>query len=293
MSVHSANINGTIMAQTIHLPILFDFRKVKVEWDEVVGRIVGWESPPDLAMQVKINGHETHITYSRHHLPYKLQLDCEGVLVNGSAIDQQSGNFLDEVAEDLCADFRPTVFASWQQPYIRDFEDMRNKGELARWSLGGDGWQLRDAFLRVTPEPKHILKFLNHWGRWNADKYVRLEDFADLQRTVRKALLSPAEEWFNNISDNLDSLWDRRTEPPYFAVETFECELAIRMTVTIDLLRSADFKLCARKDCSQPFQITSAHKRRYCTQYCGHLQSIRKSRKKNKARARTDRASTR
>lgn len=292
--MHSAKIKAQIMAQTIQLPILFDFRTVKVEWDEVVGRIIGWERPPGLVMQVNIKGHETQIEYSSGHLPQKLRWDCEEALTNGSAIDQQSGDFLDEVAEALCADFRPKVFASWQQPYIRNFEDMRNEGELARRSLPADAWQLRDAFLRITPEPKHILKFFNQWGRWDADKYVRLKDFVDLQRIVRNALVSPAEEWFEDMFDDLDSLWDRRTEFPYFAVETFECEPAIRMTVTIDLLRSVNFRLCARRDCSQPFPITSAHKRRYCTQYCGHLESIRKNRKKNKtARARTGRASTR
>ena len=38
-------------------------------------------------------------------------------------------------------------------------------------------------------------------------------------------------------------------------------------------------KVCARPDCGKEFPVTSKHKRRYCTQYCGHLESIRRNRK--------------
>ncbi len=246
--------------------------------------------------EVKIKGRERRIGYSTDHLPNELWADCM------EAFNGQPEN--DDLAESICANFRPHLFVAWGQPYSLDFEDMfdsddemdeqneeNDDGEEApKRSLPANAWQLRDAFLRITPEPRQILNFLNRWGRWKTNNYVRLEDFVDLQKIVRNALASSTpEEWFK-WHDELDLWWDRKTEFPYFSFETFDCEPAIRMTVTIDLLRQVKFRICARADCVQPFSITSAHKRKYCTQYCGHLESLRRRRKKsNTARPRPGR----
>lgn len=285
------------MAHTVHIPVSFDFRTVIVEWYEVVGRIVGWAGE-DLALQANIKGRKQRIAFSVAHLPTELHADCM------NAFNEQPEN--DELAESICADVRPHVFVPWGQPYSLSFEDMfdfdmfdsedevddtEEDSAAPNRSLPANAWQLRDAFLRVTPEPRRILKFLNRWGRWKANEYVRVNDFVNLQAMVRQALVSPPEEWFEQDHDDLDSVWDRRTKFPYFAVETFDCEPAIRMTVTIDLLRQVKFKTCARADCGQPFSIASAHKRKYCTQYCGHLESVRRSRHSKVSRARAARAS--
>lgn len=254
------------MAHTVHIPVSFDFRTVIVEWYEVVGRIVGWAGE-DFTLEVKLKrGQKRRITYSSDHVPYELRHKCLNTLGEGDSLRDY-----DELVESICADFRPHVFVPWDQHYSADEES-------AGPSLPADAWQLRDAFLRVTPEPKHILKFLNRWGRWKANNYLRVNNFVNLQAMVRQALVSPPEEWFEQDRDDLDSMWNRRTKFPFFAVETFDCEPAIRMTVTIDLLRQVKFKTCARVDCGQPFSIASAHKRKYCTQYCGHLESVRRSR---------------
>ena len=50
-------------------------------------------------------------------------------------------------------------------------------------------------------------------------------------------------------------------------------------TVQFKLAQGATFKACARKDCRLPFEVSSRHKRRFCTQYCAHITSLRKRRK--------------
>jgi hypothetical protein len=58
------------------------------------------------------------------------------------------------------------------------------------------------------------------------------------------------------------------------------CQEILLATVYADLIQGYRFKFCKRKDCRMPFAVTSGHKRSYCSQYCGHLESLRKSRRK-------------
>ena len=54
---------------------------------------------------------------------------------------------------------------------------------------------------------------------------------------------------------------------------------SILATVQFKLAQGAKFRICARKDCRLPFEITSRHSRRFCTQYCAHITSLRQRRK--------------
>ena len=54
---------------------------------------------------------------------------------------------------------------------------------------------------------------------------------------------------------------------------------SILATVQFKLAQGAKFRMCARKDCRLPFEITSRHTRRFCTQYCAHITSLRHRRK--------------
>lgn len=51
-------------------------------------------------------------------------------------------------------------------------------------------------------------------------------------------------------------------------------------TVYADLIRGMKFKCCKRGDCGRPFAVESKHKRKFCCQYCAHLESVRKGRRK-------------
>jgi len=50
-----------------------------------------------------------------------------------------------------------------------------------------------------------------------------------------------------------------------------------------DFARGAHYQIGGRKDWPQPlFTVETKHKRKYCSQYCGHLESMRKKRKGKK-----------
>jgi hypothetical protein len=61
---------------------------------------------------------------------------------------------------------------------------------------------------------------------------------------------------------------------------------SILATLQFRLAQGAKFRTCARKDCRLPFEVISRHKRRFCTQYCAHITSLRQRRKTEKKRTR-------
>jgi hypothetical protein len=61
---------------------------------------------------------------------------------------------------------------------------------------------------------------------------------------------------------------------------------AILLTLSIDRIEGAKVRKCARPDCGVPFSITGGHKRKYCAWYCGHIESVRKQRRKTKIEGR-------
>lgn len=56
---------------------------------------------------------------------------------------------------------------------------------------------------------------------------------------------------------------------------------AIYTSVTLDFLRGFHFEACARHDCGLPFLVDDKRKQ-FCSQYCGHLVSLRRTREKAK-----------
>jgi hypothetical protein len=59
---------------------------------------------------------------------------------------------------------------------------------------------------------------------------------------------------------------------------------ALLLTLSVDELQGAKVRKCARADCGVSFSITGGHKRKYCTWYCGHIESVRRSRRKMQKR---------
>jgi len=253
------------MAQTVHLPVSFEFRTVEAQWAEVEGRVIGlggdvsgnWE----FLTQVRLKGRTKKVSLRQEHIPPRL---LEQWIAKTNTL-HEFDNF-EDAAQQVFANFRPKLLVD----FAREDRDER--------SLPADAWQLRDAFLRVSSDIQSALAFLNRWGCWTFWSCTRLDTLLAFQKTVRRALISSPEDWFEKESFSGLRLIERTGEYPYSRVSTVECEPAIRATVAIDLLRKAKFGICARRDCKQPFAITSHHRRKYCSQYCGHLESVRRSR---------------
>ena len=57
---------------------------------------------------------------------------------------------------------------------------------------------------------------------------------------------------------------------------------AILLTLSVDRVQKAKVLKCARPDCPVTFSFTGGHKRKYCSWDCGHLESVRRQRRKAK-----------
>jgi hypothetical protein len=72
--------------------------------------------------------------------------------------------------------------------------------------------------------------------------------------------------------------WDRGGSPHAVIQPITGRELLIA-TTQVDLVTGADFQVCQRKDCGISF---SGRNRKYCQWYCGHIESVRAHREKER-----------
>jgi len=258
------------MAQIIQIPVAFEFRTTRAKWEAAPVRITGWWRRDDgtadsqqLEAEVKTSFGVSSFKFPLGRLTEELEELCTDAFLE----DENS----DERVQVCCSSVRPIMLVCSGKTYMSD-NDRTKDGSPA------DAWQLRDEFLRTTLDHPGAIALLNNWGPWTYAGHEELRDLVRLQKSVREALTGSAAKWLTS-HESFPSLWRRIPEYPYFALRTNLCRDAIRMTVTIDLLKKLRFRTCARRDCALPFAIQSKHKRKYCSQYCGHLESVRRNRK--------------
>ncbi|SRR6266496_754644 len=170
-----------------------------------------------------------------------------------------------------------------------------------------DAWNVRGEFLSLKSEAD-FLGFLNRVGRFSAgiapdSGLWELKDFKGWQQVFREFLKCSPDVWpnylvkltaaapgFNGRLIDMDVevsmksrlrirlSWPRRSAVIWVA----EAVSAILLTIYIDHLRGLRFRFCARRDCRRPFEIRSRHKRKYCQQYCAHLESLRRMRNRQR-----------
>jgi hypothetical protein len=254
------------MAQAIQIPFSFEFRTTKVQWAQADSRITGWARRNDgtvdaqnLVAKITSSGFSRPVRYPRQLLP-------EGIYDN-----LWIEAYTDKDVERSLSAYEPELFVPSGQAHAEG-------ADFKKHSQPADASEMRKEFLSLKPNSKSVIAFLNKWGRWNFEEFVQLSEILRLQQSVREALISSPESWFSSRY-SFPPPWRRSPEYPYFFFLTDRCEVAIRLTVTIDLLKQAKFRVCARADCGQPFPVETQHEKKYCDQYCGHLESLRRTRK--------------
>jgi len=66
---------------------------------------------------------------------------------------------------------------------------------------------------------------------------------------------------------------------PAAVITTFAFQEALAASVRIDHLLRAKIRRCRRPDCGIPFAAVGPRKRKYCSWYCGHIESVRRGRR--------------
>jgi hypothetical protein len=172
-----------------------------------------------------------------------------------------------------------------------------------------DPWQLRHDFLHLKPSSEALLKFLNYYGRWSPITAPRLVDWAfydprtregnvdvlipslafeseirEEQTGIRNALKGAPGDWLAKSSLSFGA----QSKFPHYLSTDSTCLGAIRTSISIDFLRRVSFRICKRPDCGEPFAADRKGKQ-YCSQYCAHLVSVRRTRRELKKQASTGR----
>jgi hypothetical protein len=185
-----------------------------------------------------------------------------------------------------------------------------------------DGWYWRDRFFALDEHRlDDVVAFLNEVGAWPSEGgstpghhmdypvLVQPETLWLFREDLQCALLSrdnfintvtpqltKAKTWldlYRSHSANEFTMSFELMDVAAGVVTITNARHMLFATVLADLARSIRFKTCARTDCGKPFPIENKHKRKFCTQYCGHLVSQRKKRLAEQKQRRAERRASR
>jgi CGNR zinc finger len=194
---------------------------------------------------------------------------------------------------------------------VRDVVTGPRRDLIIGWPRFGafEAWMVREEFLSLETEAD-FLGFLNRVGSFSSHRDHggwELDEFHVWQNIVRQFLISSPATWRPFVHKLVATFRSQgydinRISSEIYVTNTLDFHLrfaaggpsqaavihvnsvvgAILATIQIDHLRRAKFGFCARPDCKKPFEITSSHKRQYCSPYCAHLESLRRMRERQR-----------
>lgn len=166
-----------------------------------------------------------------------------------------------------------------------------------------DGWECRDEFFGLPEnDVARLAAFLDKVGVWSSDPermeryplHAHVDDVWRFRAELRDALLdqkhfiASVTPKVPNPKTELDLMQPHPANRFLLRFELSEVAAGVVTitnarhmlfaTVMADIASGIRFKTCKRKDCGKPFPLESEHKRKFCSQYCGHLVSQRQKR---------------
>jgi hypothetical protein len=207
----------------------------------------------------------------------------------------------------------PTAGEDGQTGPMRFFESLHvevwrdeSSGRWVGLPPPSDAWKVRENFLGLKTE-QDFLAFLNQYGTFSSSSLVErrwdVEDLRCWQQLFRDYMLRSPATWDKKVgrfapemvdfvghilrlsdSPSISFSWREKLErssrsgPNLAIIKADNIVGAILATIYVDHLHGTKYKFCARPDCRRPFEVSSKHKRKFCEQYCAHLQSQRQMR---------------
>jgi hypothetical protein len=188
------------------------------------------------------------------------------------------------------------------------------------WPAGPfDAWKVRDEFLSLRAD-QEFLDFLNKVGPfagggefsglWAASDFKLWQEMfreflkrspASWDQVVEEVFepetVTPVSEMVSIILETTNRFtllfhWKGTQEIAWrgaqhiAALEAKDVVTAILATIYVDHLHGTKFGFCRRHDCRKAYKIESNHIRKYCSQYCAHLESLRRMRKRQRQKRR-------
>jgi CGNR zinc finger protein len=176
---------------------------------------------------------------------------------------------------------------------------LAEEGDFSKQTVH-DAWKLRAKFFALSETDGALLAFLNETGVWNNRGVVHHQSIRHAQEyrhhtelvreiweyrdRLRRALVNKAafRESFEATNSEFPVKFKLTATAVEGIIEAYDTSQALLASVLIDIARGIRFKMCAREDCGELFPLESRHKRKFCSQYCGHLISIRRAREQQR-----------
>jgi hypothetical protein len=300
------------MAHNIEILFAFEFRPLRASWELVVAEITGEARPKspsaDLCFSAKVNkGGAPYLC----EIPWwALPEDVLRLYFEKSSVPADLQGYSAELLACLPARMKSNKRPEANPWTMRnEFLQLKrnNKSLLAflnKWGVWGTtptvygrsepvgvpyigGHRRQDLglpTLDIKLDPQLLANiFASSASDLDRPAYVLPASIWRFHQECRKALTSPGDKWLTDFQKYL--LSPVRPRYPYFFLGTDKCREAIVYTITLDLLKKVQFRLCARRDCRAPFAIENQHRREYCCQYCAHIESVRRQRRLAKLEA--------
>lgn len=170
-----------------------------------------------------------------------------------------------------------------------------------------DAWEVRKEFSELRHDREALRNFLRKTGTFcwlNQYRPITESELWQFQAAIRQQLLNPTvSENRTKLATEFQTAIDNRIQVHVMkinvgfedgtlvgeaeALNTFD---AILSTIFIDRLKKLRFKVCGRPDCAAIYELTSRHKRKFCSYDCAHLMAVRRSRPVKRRRYKTVRS---
>jgi hypothetical protein len=163
-----------------------------------------------------------------------------------------------------------------------------------------DPWELRDSFLSWPAENWKAFGEIEDTFR---GEIVTKERFAMFQNLFREALVLPAKRLDTLLSKYekltatllampLTTHFDFEGEIPVARISVNDEIQAMMTTIKLDKLLGAEFRVCARADCTKPPFRLGKRLKEYCSYDCAHLVAVRRNRERAAEAKRVSRGKT-
>lgn len=281
------------MARTVNLAVEVNWHINPCRPVLATARVAVWVpsmfAPESYIVAVRVPEHGLQLTWDASDLPQEL---AKKVLASGTSFaghnhQGQTSKALSQLDVDILNFDFPVLVCKHKQHPSR--------------CIKGDPLIARNAFLRLPQEISALSEFLATYGTWSVGSTLNItfdnpqptspqssvsvvepELFWRQQRSLREAMGEGASSWMSRNQPQLQL--SSREKFPHFFHEDSTCFEAIMNSLTVDFMRGVRVMRCQRADCQQIFEVSHKGKM-FCSQYCGHLTSVRRSRASAEKRA--------
>ena len=151
-------------------------------------------------------------------------------------------------------------------------------------------WDVREAVMSLNEDPEALLALLERFGIWSGSQSPYLDEesgdydpvivipddvFRERSKLISLIGRNNAAKWFSSYEGPRNFV--TRPKYPHYIHLDKSCIDAVRTSVTVDFLRGLGFSTCPRYDCRRKVFVARKGKV-FCSQYCAHIDSVRRSR---------------